>query len=55
MLPKIHTYFDMSKSDKNLIFPEFQNDFLLIVGDAKEELYKYKDNNFQSCITSPPY
>lgn len=55
MLPKIYTCFDMYKSDKNLVFPEFKNDFLLILGDAKKELSKFTDNIFQSCITSPPY
>jgi site-specific DNA-methyltransferase (cytosine-N4-specific) len=55
MLSQIYTSLGMSKSDKTLTNPEFQNDFLLIVGDAKEELSKFKDNIFQSCITSPPY
>jgi len=45
----------MPKINENLIFPELQNDFLLIVGDAKEELSKFSDSIFQSCITSPPY
>ena len=55
MLTQIYTYSDMPKINENLIFPELQNDFLLIVGDAKEELSKFSDSIFQSCITSPPY
>lgn len=55
MLQRIYTCPSMTRSDKVLTFPPFYDDFMLIVGNAKEELPKFGAGIFQSCITSPPY
>jgi site-specific DNA-methyltransferase (cytosine-N4-specific) len=55
MLQNIYTCSNMALKSKSLTYPPFKDDFLLIMGDARDELLKFGDNIFQSCITSPPY